>query len=182
MMRRSVFLYLLMCMMACCAASLRAANVPYQDMFEPDFSMADELFKPKVPICNQVRRTSSHLNWSFCASNPAVTARRDGYAYRSIGGGVSFVGHLVGSTGRVDERVYMAQSPAMGVFNMEEPLMDEMMLMASPPPGGGPGTGELVPLGDGVLELLLLLSVYCLWLRVRKRWLHYLNNDSKVVE
>lgn len=181
-MRKSVYLYLLICMMVCCAESLKADNVYLQEMAVPDFSMADELFKPKVPLGKQGRRPSSYLNRSVRVNNPVVTDKKERYAYKSIGAGISIGGQTMASSGRVDERMYMAQIPAMGVFNMEEPLMDDMMLMASPPPGGGPGTGELVPLEDGVLELLLLLSVYCLWLRVRKRWLRYLNNDSKIVE
>ena len=46
----------------------------------------------------------------------------------------------------------------------EEPIMDELMLMASPPPGGGAGTGELVSIDNEIPVLLLLLLGYCVWL------------------
>lgn len=163
-MKKSVFLYLLICMMGCCAESLKANNVYLQKTIELDFSMADEWFKPEVPIKSQVRRPSSQLNWSVRANTITVADKKERYAYKSIGAGVLVGESALTSYGKVNENAYLAQSPAMGICKLEGPLMDELMLMASPPPGGGAGTGELVSIDNEIPVLLLLLLGYCVWL------------------
>lgn len=166
-MKKSVFLYLLICMMGCCAESLKANNVYLQKTIELDFSMADEWFKPEVPIKSQVRRPSSQLNWSVRANNTAVVGKKEKYAYKSIGAGVSAGGSAVASSGRVNENEYRAQIPVMSSFGMGEPMMQEMMLKASSPPGNP--TGSLAPIDDEIPVLLLLLVGYCFWVWQRRK-------------
>lgn len=123
-------------------------------MVDLDYSVSDELFKPKTPIKRQ-------------KLSPPLFVKKDKYVYRSIGAGVAG-SQVITNHGTVNESAYQAQMPVMGVFNMTNPAMDETMFRASPPPGpGGPGTGELVPLDDGIPVLLLLLLGYCFWLRKR---------------
>ncbi len=162
-MRKSVYLYLLICMMVCCAESLKADNVYLQEMAVPDFSMADELFKPKVQIGNQGRISYSYHNRSAQA-NSIVVVKKEKYAYKSLGTRVWVGESAVTSYGKVNESVYLAQISVMSTFNMEGAYLDEAMLRASPPPGGGPGTGELVSIDNEVPILLLLLLGYCVWL------------------
>lgn len=167
-MKKSVFLYLLICMMGCCAESLKANNVYLQKTIELDFSMADEWFKPEIPIKSQVRRPSSQLNWSVRANTITVADKKERYVYKSIGAGVLVGESALTSYGKVNESAYLAQSPAMG-YKLEEPIMDELMLMASPPPGGGAGTGELVSIDNEIPVLLLLLLGYCFWVWQRRK-------------
>ena len=161
---KRIWIYVMLCLIGFCAESLKADNVYLPDMIELDFSMADEWFKPEIPIKSQVRRPSSQLNWSVRANNTAVVGKKEKYAYKSIGAGVSAGGSAVASSGRVNENEYRAQIPVMSSFGMGEPMMQEMMLMASPPPGGGPGTAELVSIDNEIPVLLLLLLGYCVWL------------------
>ena len=154
--------------MVVCAESVYAAYSHEQEMEQLNFSMADELFGPRVSVKNQARRPSSQLNWSVQTNRATVAGKKEKYAYKSIGVGMSTGGQIVASSGRVNESVYLAQRPEMGTWDLEEFSMSEMMFRASPPPGGGHGTGELVPLDDEIPILLLLLLGYCLWLGVRK--------------
>lgn len=160
---KRIWIYVMLCLIGFCAESLKADNVYLPDMIEQDFSMADELFKPKVPISNQGRRPSSQLNWSVRANTITVADKKERYVYKSIGAGVLVGESALTSYGKVNESAYLAQSPAMG-YKLEEPIMDELMLMASPPPGGGAGTGELVSIDNEIPVLLLLLLGYCVWL------------------
>ena len=153
----------MLCLIGFCAESLKADNVYLPDMIELDFSMADEWFKPEIPIKSQVRRPSSQLNWSVRANTITVADKKERYVYKSIGAGVLVGESALTSYGKVNESAYLAQSPAMG-YKLEEPIMDELMLMASPPPGGGAGTGELVSIDNEIPVLLLLLLGYCVWL------------------
>lgn len=154
--------------MVVCAESVYAAYSHELEMEQLNFSMADELFGPRVSVKNQARRPSSQLKWSVQTNRATVASKKEKYAYKSIGAGMSTGGQIVASSGRVNESVYLAQRPEMGTWDLEEFSMSEMMFRASPPPGGGHGTGELVPLDDEIPILLLLLLGYCLWLGVRK--------------
>lgn len=164
---KRIWIYVMLCLIGFCAESLKADNVYLPDMIEQDFSMADELFKPKVPISNQGRRPSSQLNWSVRANNTAVVGKKEKYAYKSIGAGVSAGGSAVASSGRVNENEYRAQIPVMSSFGMGEPMMQEMMLKASSPPGNP--TGSLAPIDDEIPVLLLLLVGYCFWVWQRRK-------------
>lgn len=160
---KRIWIYVMLCLIGFCAESLKADNVYLPDMIELDFSMADEWFKPEIPIKSQVRRPSSQLNWSVRANTITVADKKERYVYKSIGAGVLVGESALTSYGKVNESAYLAQSPAMG-YKLEEPIMDELMLMASPPPGGGAGTGELVSIDNEIPVLLLLLLGYCVWL------------------
>ena len=71
------------------------------------------------------------------------------------------------SSGRVNENEYRAQIPVMSSFGMGEPMMQEMMLKASSPPGNP--TGSLAPIDDEIPVLLLLLVGYCFWVWQRRK-------------
>lgn len=165
---KRIWIYVMLCLIGFCAESLKADNVYLPDMIELDFSMADEWFKPEIPIKSQVRRPSSQLNWSVRANTITVADKKERYVYKSIGAGVLVGESALTSYGKVNESAYLAQSPAMG-YKLEEPIMDELMLMASPPPGGGAGTGELVSIDNEIPVLLLLLVGYCFWVWQRRK-------------
>lgn len=154
----------MLCLIGFCAEPLNADL--YAEMAEPHFSVANELFKPKVTMKSSLIIKNQY-------DRPAIMTgsfvQKEKYMYKTIGAGVLSKGQTVASSGRVNENEYRAQIPVMSSFGMGEPMMQEMMLMASPPPGGGPGTAELVSIDDEIPVLLLLLVGYCFWVWQRRK-------------